>query len=71
MSKKMAVKKSKTQTYKIEVITEESGRLIINRTNEGFSVFELMGILSKVQSDLFGIFEQAVPKFDETNRIVK
>lgn len=59
----------KKQVYTIEVITREDGYKTIERTNDGFSLFELIGILSQVQFDLMRCFE--LPKFDETNRKVK
>lgn len=71
MSKKKGVENQKVQLYAIEVITKEDGHMIINRTNDGFSLFELMGIISKVQDDLFHCFDDAAPKFDETNKVVK
>lgn len=58
------------QSYYVEIITKEDGRRVMNRTNSGFNVFELIGILSIIQNDLYHCFDEAVKEPDEINRKV-
>jgi hypothetical protein len=45
----------KVQTYTIEVIHYDDGMTDMKRTNDGFSVFGLIGILSLVINHLYGV----------------
>lgn len=57
MSKKKEISR---QTYLFEVIHYDDGTSTLNRNNKGFSVLELMGIDSLVQSDMHHIFKENV-----------
>lgn len=63
----MQKKISSKRTYKIEVIHYADGTGKWNRSNTGFSVMELMGILSLVQSDLQKLYTEAVKPKLPTN----
>jgi hypothetical protein len=56
-----------TKKYTIEFITYEDGKTRMIRTNENFSVIELIGTLAMIQSYLTGLLNS--PKADETEII--
>ncbi len=52
-----------TKIYKIEHIFNEDGSFQEIRTNDGFNIFELLGILERTKNDIYKILskEQIVP----------
>lgn len=52
--------------YMVEVIDYDDGEIVINRTNDGFAIIELLGLLSMIQNDLF-ILLKGVIKVPEEN----
>lgn len=67
MEKQKARKVKSVQKYTFEIIHYEDDYSIMKRTNKGFSVVELLGIISIVQSDLMELMKQAVRLTDEIN----
>ena len=55
------------QKYTFEVIHYEDGHSTMNRSNDGFSVMEMLGVVSIVQNNLMNVFEQALKPNDEVN----
>ena len=52
--KKEEIKKTKTQIYTIEVITDENGMQEVHRTNDGFNPMELLGMMKFVLMEIEG-----------------
>ena len=44
--------------YTIEVISYEDGTTTMNRTNDGFSIVELLGITTMVQQHMLKVMEE-------------
>ncbi len=65
-SKKTERKVKSIQKYTFEVIHYEDGYSTMSRNNDGFSVVELLGVVSIVQNNLLGLFESAIKPADET-----
>jgi hypothetical protein len=65
--KKEERKVKSIQKYTFEIIHYEDGYSTMNRNNDGFSVIELLGVVSIVQNNLMGLFERAVKPNDEVN----
>ena len=42
----------KTQTYTIDVTTDDEGNRRMMRTNDGFETLDLLGIVTLIQSEL-------------------
>jgi len=42
----------KTKKYTIELIENNDGTSILNRRNDGFNGYELLGIMEKIQLDI-------------------
>lgn len=63
----------KKQSYTIEIIHYEDGSSVMNRANDGFSVIELLGITSLVNSDMCNLVENGLkPNLPtEINRTAK
>ena len=58
------------QFYTIEVLHFDNGESIMNRDNDGFSVFELLGITEMVRFDLMALLREDIgPKISEVNRV--
>lgn len=55
------------QKYSFEVIHYEDGSSVINRTNDGFSVIEMIGISEIIKEKCMGVFKTAIKKPDEQN----
>lgn len=70
MSKeKKEVRKVKSvQKYTFEIIHYEDGHSVMNRTNDGFSVMEMLGIASIINNNLMEVFESAIKPTSEVNR---
>ncbi len=64
-TKKRKVKS--VQKYIFEIIHYDDGHSVMNRTNDGFSVIEMIGISEIIKENLMGIFKNAVKETDETN----
>jgi hypothetical protein len=57
------------QKYTIEVIHYTDGSSHLNRFNNGFSVIEMIGLLSVALKNLHDVYEGAfMPKVDTINR---
>lgn len=65
MEKRKVIKK---QTYKIEVTTYSDGHSVMKRGNTGFSVVEMLGLLSMVKSDLLECFKDGLKTPDKIIR---
>ena len=65
MSKERKVKS--VQKYTFEIIHYEDGHSVMNRTNEGFSVIEMIGISEIIKDNLMGILKGAVKDTNEKN----
>ena len=57
-----------TAKWTVEMIRYESGETVMERTNDGFTIWELMGIVELVKDDLIKQHARAV-KQDEVKRI--
>jgi len=62
--KKEVIKK----VYKIEVIVYDDRTYEVNRTNNGFSAMELLGMLSQAQDDILVSIRNNSRKIDATKR---
>ena len=68
--KKEGKKLTHRQFYTIEVLHYDNGESIMNRENDGFSVFELLGITEMVQRDLMALLREEIGlKMSEVNRV--
>lgn len=65
MSKERKVKS--VQKYTFEIIHYEDGYSVMNRTNEGFSVIEMIGISEIIKHNLMGVLKGAVKDTNEKN----
>jgi hypothetical protein len=63
MSKERKVKS--VQRYTFEIIHYEDNHSVMNRTNEGFSVIEMIGISEIIKDNLMCILKGAVKDTDE------
>lgn len=62
-------KVTKVQKYTIEVIHYEDGSTEMSRTNDGFSVFGLIGILSHVLRHIHSIVDENYKPIVDTETI--
>ena len=67
-AKKEVRKVKSVQKYTFEIIHYEDGFSVMNRTNDGFSVIEMLGISSIINNNLMQVFESAFKPTDEVNR---
>lgn len=65
MSKERKVKS--VQKYTFEIIHYEDGYSVMNRSNEGFSVIEMLGISEIIKENLMSILKGAVKDTDDQN----
>lgn len=65
MEKERKVKR--TQKYTFEIIHYEDGYSVMNRTNQGFSVIEMLGICEIIKSNMLEILKAVVEDADEKN----
>lgn len=66
--KKLTERKIKSvQKYTFEIVHYEDGYSVMNRTNEGFSVLELLGVSSMLTNQIIKVTEDAVKPTDEIN----
>lgn len=65
---KKEVRKIKSvQKYIFEIIHYDDGYSVLNRTNEGFSVIEMLGVASIINNNLMEVFKSAITPTDEVN----
>lgn len=65
MSKERKVKS--VQKYTFEIVHYEDGYSVINRTNEGFPVVEMLGICEIVKHNMMEILKSVIREPDEEN----
>ena len=58
----------KTKTYTIKVVENDNGKLTLHRINDGFSAYELLGLMEEIQLDIIGMTRQTTKPFDEIKR---
>lgn len=58
----------KTKTYTIKVVENDNGKLTLHRINDGFSAYELLGLMEEIQLDIIGMTRQTIKPFDEIKR---
>ena len=58
----------KTKTYTIKVVENDNGKLTLHRINDGFTAYELLGLMEEIQLDIIGMTRQTIKPFDEIKR---
>ena len=58
----------KTKTYTIKVVENDNGKLTLHRINDGFTAYELLGLMEEIQLDIIGMTRQTTKPFDEIKR---
>ena len=55
------------KTWTVEVTEYKDGTMNMSRSNDGFSVMELLGVTTMVQNHLLGLMESIKDKPDSVN----
>ena len=59
------------QTYQLELITYEDDTQKLSRQNDGFTAWELLGLLEKIQMDILQILADDVQPDIVERKVVK